>query len=1148
MTAHGIPLNTLKQCLQFLLWLHQNKQNGVKAGVARELHKNLTGKYNNVDPSQIESALSTFLSSVSKFHNKLCYKPTPGSYSTVDAQNVTDALLECIPKFLAVMYFLRYNVDDKFSALGGGGWANNQVGGSTLLASHLQKYLIASSGSKDYGVIPGGFSRQGDVKRDYRQGRNMTTALTTICEKQRGQYFRDVFSTSVIIATSGTQDSNTANALALVRTFCSIVEEGKTSQDGGQIKSKLDEEIKLEGKCICWNNLKAHCEKLKSEFSKIFTDHRFSFTGFGRKVEDLKKEEFAEYTAQWLRSNLDKVKENLEKIKTDKTTMKITADYFIKNLFPYGFTFDKYNFERQKAQQNVLQENWANVINELTREHEGLEKLKKILDGEVCPPEPSPEPEKISEAPKEVVPEKKVPVTPPQKPEVPPAKVPANPKAEGAQNQGKKSEGAQNQGKKGEGASDQNNDQSQEKPPGLPIENSPAPAPPSGNDRASGKPGPTGDQGDAGPAGPKGPVTLGSSEPAVRTDSLTVQPQPNTNIVLPQRPPQPPPPPLPAGPPASPSQPSAKGHDPGSHGGVTPGLQPAVSQEPALAQTPGVSTSSSDATGGRGTGQDVSGVATLPAASAPGKGVGGRDSLVPNSKKPCPNGLRTEEENGKIYCYPQNHNPIPPNYKFNYTSEQLWNDFLKRNDAPNQPNKPLSQHSPIQPHPQPPVKVSQPTGHNPGPLLPTPQPPRESRHVTYKDVPIPGHVDPYASTLGSFVIEDQPRFEIDGEAVEDKSLQEIQDEWNDRIDAEEQRDAILNKIIKETQDYLKLDADILNAEQTQLKDIADLDAKQKSFNYEVDEHIEVPEPYTTGFSDNSQQVMDITEDIIHPPIPPEPELYDPGIVDEGINKDSLPRVRLEIIKPERRDSTDQFDSDTSKHGVDVTFDYYPPDPFITKPIPFPEPVWPATEYQDVELEGSAVTQEYPEYALFPSTELTPLTPVDIDDHPGVMIDEPICPLYSPVSVTEKLPPTDASYLPPRTVRDMLCWISDLTYAPGYDALTQHIAGFFDNSQLIPSPESFLDKDVISTLLDACGHASSVLAAMEGPKPPDPLQFHYQRYDIPLMYYSDDPYRLLCQVRSYVYASYHQLSFLRTLCRRGSDQGGWRDCLFGRNIL
>ncbi|GBE59919.1 Ribosome-binding protein 1, putative [Babesia ovata] len=583
MDKHGVPLGTLKECLEFLAWLNNDKK--TRSLVAKELSNRLKGKYQDVNPSKSGDALTTFLISVSKFHKKLCRNANAVNNGKQDPIAVLDALLECIPKFLAVMYFLRYQVDDKFNKLGGGKWAGLQVGVG-ILGGELQTYLTEPPSSKKYGVVPGGFGKQ-ELKRGYRQGSYMTDDLEQICEKYSHMpnirnYFLDVYSTSVL-GQHGTDLPNTANALALVRTFCLIVG-GEDGRDGGQIKSKLDEEITMYGKSICWNNLKEHCEKLKSEFRKIFTNQRFSFTGFGRDTKDLMKEEFAKVTAKWLRDNLGQVKANLEKIKIDNT-MKSTADYFTKNLFPYGFTFDRYNFERQKAQQNVLQENWANVINVLRQKGDGLERLKTILDGEVCPPE----------------------------------------KKEDEDEEGTKAEGAQNQGKKGDAPPCQNTSQSRDASSGSASGDS-ATTLSAGKDGAAGLKGPTGEKGSKGPPGPVAPASSSTQDTSAKQ---TVQPhQP-----APQAPPVPPPPLATGNSPGTPSQQGIPGA--GSPGGDTQGLQPAVSPVAVLTQTPGVTGSMIGPTGGKvavaqggqpgsqAPGQTPSSVTAAPGATPSGGGGSG---------------------------------------------------------------------------------------------------------------------------------------------------------------------------------------------------------------------------------------------------------------------------------------------------------------------------------------------------------------------------------------------------------------------------------------------------------------------------------------------------------------------------------------------
>ncbi|GBE61954.1 Chitin bind 4 domain containing protein [Babesia ovata] len=476
MEKHNIPLGTLKECLQFLQWLHNDRLGKkMQTQVIKALHERLSGKYKSVNPSQIQQALTNFLSSVSKFHTKLCYKTTPGSYSTVDAQNVTDALLECIPKFLAVMYFLRYQVDPGFAALGGG-WKDKPVGVIALYAAlgeraaaltgPVDKYLTAESGTDYGGVIPGGFD-PGDLKPGYQSGYSPASAMVkdiqSILNKQDKvqNYFLDVYSTTVI-PDSGAETPNIANSLRLVQDFY-----------------------------VSWHN---------------FHQGPFSFTGYAREYNFLNDQNIAKKMASWFKKNLGKVKDSVKKIKAF-SSMKFTKPkrgsralsssqskalhtYFTQNFIPYGFTFYGNHYTNNNAPYGLLQTEWDSAISELGKTGEGLQRLVDILNGAECiaqeekkqqrqqrrngnqnqdgeqQTENEPD-EEIDEEEEEEPPDVELkedgktaeipkPAAPKPVAARPEAAKPTETKGgEGAQNQGKKAEGAQDQGKKAEGAQNQ---------------------------------------------------------------------------------------------------------------------------------------------------------------------------------------------------------------------------------------------------------------------------------------------------------------------------------------------------------------------------------------------------------------------------------------------------------------------------------------------------------------------------------------------------------------------------------------------------------------------------------------------------------------------------------------------------------------------
>ncbi|CDR96958.1 RIBOSOME BINDING PROTEIN-1, putative [Babesia bigemina] len=443
-SAKKFYLTSLRECFIFFDWLNTQKKN-IHAQIAQDLYKRIN-KYNKaVESNSIKASLSTFLSNVDKFYRILVsdgipeklLRTTNSINSDATTEEIVDALLECIPKFLAAMYYLWYDVNATFEELGGGGWKLNYPGalyGSYYSSSggDLDNYLHAKNGSNYGGMIPGGFNptevRYGYWYSGYRQGYLMEDDIRIILDKKNDQCFRNVFLTTVGVA--GKQKENVANVLALVGTFCDIVE-----RDKGAVKSALEKQLKeMNGKCLDWSALQSHCKELKkSQIHRLFASQRFAHTGQSLESSDSTKEEIAKDAAKWLRVNLLEVKSHLNKIDTkdkviDNPDKKHLGAYFTNNLFPYGFFFDDNHFRRMIKDRKTLMQNWRSVISKFVANGEGLEKLKTLLEGYNCPEDTYKKSEGAQNQGK---------------------------KSEGAQNQGKKSEGAQNQGKKAEGAQNQ---------------------------------------------------------------------------------------------------------------------------------------------------------------------------------------------------------------------------------------------------------------------------------------------------------------------------------------------------------------------------------------------------------------------------------------------------------------------------------------------------------------------------------------------------------------------------------------------------------------------------------------------------------------------------------------------------------------------
>ncbi|GBE60011.1 ribosome binding protein [Babesia ovata] len=1172
MTGHGIQLNTLKQCLQFLMWLNHNKQSSMKTDVATQLSNRLKGKYKTVNQREIEKALSTFLSSVFNFHSRLCSRTDKKKIGN-NPNDALNALLECIPKFLAVMYFLRYQVDHKFGKLGGGKWKDQMVVYSQYAATEIQKYLTASSGSKDYGVIPGGFSYN-ELKRG-RRGSQMTGDLEQICEKYSHvphiqNYFLDVFSTSVLPRNSGTQDSNTANALALVSSLCEMVAAEGDTETGGELKQKLDESLNGDDvkKCICWSDLKDHCQTLQSQIGTIYKTNVFSFTGFKRNRDRLSEKEFAKETAKWLRGNLAKVKTNLDKIETDITMNNLTG-YFTINLFPYGFTFDKNNFGSGMNPRTILNDNWRTVIEALRRDREGLERLKQILEGEACPTEKKEDDEDHGK------------------------------KSDGAQNQGKKSEGAQNQGKKVESSPNHNNGRSENQPSGSAVVKDLAPSPPAVDQGVTSLAGPTGVQH---PQGPTVTVTPASS----LTPDSPVQNVVQTQQVATQDPRQPPPPPPPPTLPADPGSPGKPGDQgPGSPGGDVSGQQPVGPPVPVLTQHTGVTGPGPGPTGVQGAGhpssQDVSqgsghgssSGGTTPVAPASGGGVGGSGGTggkgPPPAKKCKDSNFSTLWTNPKEYCDPKRTIRKPSPFKFTKTrdaAEEIWESQKKAlPDYKPKPSKTLQS------------QIPSPHSSQRSRSAPVPSPSPNDRHGQGR-LPI----DPRGRDAGQGggVVPDDGlinlRVDMDGAAVDDDSDTRLK-KRKDRIMADnEVYEGLLNLIAQqdiEEKHKLQKEAaerykkDIQRFEEHRNKSLRDavvenvvpivhkpLPVVQRystkkpvdmtppilpplidvaSFNPSIIQPKKKTVPsYTqmTGFTiipaSHSPQSSRIAT-VHHSALVPVPPLDDKHeIIIQKVYQNADPTVKyndgtevsstfdIEVRKPLHQDSLNDYDHE---HVPKI-----------------PKPRDPKLKVIDAFSDKSSGRAEINiPLAVFPGQ-----SPDDLNSN--------FCsnPWYVPDSSSTTItptpsPPPDSDNLPPpKTVREMLCWLVGMTQYGYVEIIKKHVADLLREykNDVSQSPDAIyvtrepynLDASHVSnTLTEACHYAANVLFKMKYKD--SKIAFKDFKFDSVYrkLHYSPDPACLLCQLRDYVYACCHQLAFLKSQCSRNTRDGGWQDCHYGSDV-
>ncbi|CDR97374.1 hypothetical protein BBBOND_0312770 [Babesia bigemina] len=399
MSRHGVSLETLKDCFRFLLGLRKDKR---VEEAARALHGRIKGNYKDSQHMghQIVPELSAFLQNVLEFYQKLtswdAAKNKTLNLGIISPDDIVNALVECIPKFLAAMYYLWYNVDYAFDRVGGAKWRDDYKGVDTWrwdwkgvrwrYGGGLQKYLTAQTGNHTYDVIPGGFATgESDLAYDngYSQGQDMTTDLRKILIKNGNNIFRDILVILMLSTKSKVEIQNTGNAVALLRTFCHIVADAGTKEE-----ALIKNAVTPVGKCIEWSKLKRQCRWLKKEIQNFFKKEAFSHTGHSLDIEKLNHAEFAKTTANWLRKHLLDVRENLGKInRVDYTSDMISHRFFAtKYVFPYGFIFGDTGYGTMSTEYKSLKPIWGQIIAVLSRGDVSghLIKIKSILEGREC--------------------------------------------------------------------------------------------------------------------------------------------------------------------------------------------------------------------------------------------------------------------------------------------------------------------------------------------------------------------------------------------------------------------------------------------------------------------------------------------------------------------------------------------------------------------------------------------------------------------------------------------------------------------------------------------------------------------------------------------------------------------------------------------
>ncbi|GBE62606.1 ribosome binding protein [Babesia ovata] len=597
----------------------------------------------------------------------------------------------------------------------------------------------------------------------------MVDDLRKILDKHNDKYndFRDVFVTSVI-SKAGTHKVNTANVLALVKTFCEIVISVKSPDD--------------------WEELKQHCKTLEQQLGKLFNIEGFSFTGQARTVYQLNTERFAGETAEWFRNNLHEVQHNVKQIDTKFPVDNTRHLYYLQpfateNIFPYGFIFGKDRYGTLGDAWKTLSDHWDSVIDMLGRNGDGLDKLKRILDGEPCrpsapPPKPRPRP---------------APAPRPPRPALPSGAYRASggrtsgPRPFGSRSSvGSHGSGVRAGGARGMGANHRGGIHSRGGGPGA--------------QRDRGGPGP---RGAVGAPGARGTQRSSSPGHTMSTQSQPLQSQDDLQSGSQQ--------PLPAvsSAPSSTSQPGAPG--PTSSGSDVSGQQSGTSQDAARTQPPSVTSSGSGTTGGQGPGQQGGHVVSQqgnqvvsqptsqgvdqtpssvgPTSAGPASGGGGgpasakpsvpatplQPTKPPPPPPPCSSGMAHAKFGGRKLCFP-NPKVRKPTSTFALSEQDLntvwtrvqeeksYNTDHTQKDTQGPQTRQASSISNQHLHPS--IHSSQPPSHHPGVSLPAAPGPRGSQPDNYRDIDNSGPVNPAAVRLARWL---QDSTLVSGHPVVDKT-------------------------------------------------------------------------------------------------------------------------------------------------------------------------------------------------------------------------------------------------------------------------------------------------------------------------------------------------------------------------------------------
>ncbi|KAK1932197.1 variant erythrocyte surface antigen-1 family protein [Babesia divergens] len=135
-------------------------------------------------------------------------------------------------------------------------------------------------------------------------------------------------------------------------------------------------------------------------------------------------------------------------------------------------------------------------------------------------------------------------------------------------------------------------------------------------------------------------------------------------------------------------------------------------------------------------------------------------------------------------------------------------------------------------------------------------------------------------------------------------------------------------------------------------------------------------------------------------------------------------------------------------------------------------------------------------------------------------------------------PSSDSDSKPKTVRDILLWLSGLPFTSGFKDLLKHCESLCDSV----NPVQFNNFE--SSLYASCLRSPFVLATIQWPGKSE--IFYHNFSEISKFFYPEDPFKLFETFCDFVRKIYIALNFLCIQCKNDSGQGGWKDCYFGKD--